>query len=159
MNQRGRKTAREKRSAREGGREREWEADRHSGGWLLQFTFACAINSCHCCCCWPLLTLTAANAVDNWHAATVVDWPWEENKEKRRTSCSNCTLCYYCLYKLHCWAASILSATCVSTSPRSSGRKLKLIWPKNAVFFSQLLCEIQRQRAQSFVLSSDDDEQ
>lgn len=32
-------------------------------------------------------------------------------------------------------SVSILSATCASTSPRSSGRELKWIWPKNAVFF------------------------
>lgn len=39
---------------------------------------------------------------------------------------------------VHCVPAallSILSATCASTSPRSSGRKLKLIWPKNAINF------------------------
>lgn len=104
----------------------------------MQFTFACAINSSHCCCCWPLLTLTAINAVDNWHAATVVDWPWEENKETRETSCSNCHCVLIaftsCTAELPL-SVSILSTTCASISPRSSGRELKLIWPKNAVFF------------------------
>lgn len=65
--------------------------------------------------------------------------------EKRAVQTVHCVLIAFtsCTAELPL-SVSISSTTCASISPRSSGRELKLIWPKNAVFFSQLLCEIRR---------------